>query len=152
MSTEACVNKAILDDNLSWGKSLLNKKVKGMNKEVILDNLSWIDKIAGFVWVILSALLIYLLYTIFQRNGANNRYFITGCSLLIFIWLYPFYTSFFSNLIIGEVGNLLTLLYTVVFIYIIRGDFNPQYKLMYPQIAWLVVATFYVGLQLSVKG
>lgn len=119
-----------------------------MNPNTILNNLSWIDSVAGGVWLILSGLLVGILIMIYNRLGISNRYFGAGVLLLMAIWLYPLYTSFYSQLIIGEIGNIATLIATVGFIKLLRKFSVPTSRLLIPQVIWLSMATFYVGLML----
>ena len=113
--------------------------------------LSWIDSVAGGVWILLSLIMIGVLYQIYRKRGSANPYFFLGLFLLIIVWLYPLYTSFFDNMEIGMAGNLITLLVTIAFMLRLKSISKRLSQFMIPQVIWLFVATVYVGLMLIDK-
>ena len=85
-----------------------------MSAQDIIGYFSWIDGIAGGVWMILTGLMIGMLIRTYRQFGRMHKYFYLGLGLLIFVWMYPLYTSFYTNIIIGEIGNVATLIFTLV--------------------------------------
>ena len=120
-----------------------------METSEILNSLSWIDSIAGGVWLVLSSFTVYTLIKVKKKYGIDNSLFQLGLFLLLSIWLYPAYTLFFSNLAIGQIGNIFTLFITLVYLYFLKKAHIPSFKIMLPQVAWLFVAIVYLGLQLG---
>ncbi|MEM9933379.1 MAG: hypothetical protein AAF824_07195 [Bacteroidota bacterium] len=119
-----------------------------MEAPFIIEKLSWIDKVAGGVWIGLSIILIWVLTILYREEGPEGRTFLTGVALLVFVWLYPLYTSFFSNVLIGEIGNIATLIFTLFFLFQLKRKYRNLAKWMIPQSVWLSVATCYVGLMI----
>ena len=117
----------------------------------ILHSLSWIDSAAGAVWILLTLIMIGVLYQIRQRKGSTKKSFYLGLLLLAMVWSYPLYTNFFDALEIGMVGNIFTLLITVIYMMRLKNVSIWLSKFMIPQAIWLSVATFYVGLLLLDK-
>ncbi|MEM8887817.1 MAG: tryptophan-rich sensory protein [Bacteroidota bacterium] len=117
----------------------------------IIESLSWIDSIAGFVWLVLSGIMIYILFRIKGLEGTKNKYFSLGVFLLVIVWLYPLYTGFYSSLEIGAVGNVFTLGVTLWHLIRLKELDRRLSSLMIPQIIWLSVATFYVSLMILDK-
>lgn len=69
-------------------------------------------------------------------------------SLMVFVYLYPLYTNFYSNLMVGAMGNVLTLGMTVWAARVV-GELSPKFsQALIPQILWIVIATIYVALQI----
>lgn len=114
----------------------------------LIAYLSWIDGVAGAVWVLLSLIMIGVLYQIYRKRGSTNPYFFLGFFLLIIMWLYPLYTSFFDNMEIGIIGNLITLFVTIAYMVRLKAISKRLSQYMIPQTIWLCVATIYVGLML----
>ena len=119
-----------------------------MDLNTIIDHLSWIPTIAGAVWVILSAIFVYVLLQIPSNTAAGTRTIRFGLALLLFIWLYPIYTYIFPGWIVAEVGNIVTLLITLLFVYELRKIAVQDSKWLWPQIAWNFTACVYGGLML----
>ncbi len=114
----------------------------------LITYLSWIDGVAGGVWVLLSLIMVGVLYQIYRKKGSANPYFFLGLVLLIIVWLYPLYTSFFDNMKIGIIGNLITLVVTIAYMVRLKSISRRLSQYMIPQTIWLCVATIYVGLML----
>ncbi|MEN8787941.1 MAG: TspO/MBR family protein [Flavobacteriaceae bacterium] len=119
--------------------------------ENIIESLSWIDTIASTIWIVLSLIMFWILYKVYETLGSTHPTFYFGIFLLILVWLYPIYTFFFNQLEVGFVGNVLTLLLTVIYMKRLRPVSVLVSRLMIPQIVWLIVATFYVGCMLVLK-
>ena len=119
--------------------------------EDIINALSWIDTIAGTVWIVLTIIMFWLLYQVYEQLGSTHPTFYFGIFLLALVWLYPLYTFLFNQLEVGFAGNILTLVITVMYrnrLNVLSGRYG---KWMVPQIIWLIVATFYVGCMLVLK-
>ncbi len=119
--------------------------------ESIIDALSWIDTIAATVWIFLTIIMFWLLYKVNETLGRKHRTFYLGIFLLILVWLYPVYTFLFNQLEVGFLGNIFTLVVTVVYMKRLKAISNRLSRWMIPQIIWLVVASFYVGCMLVLK-
>jgi tryptophan-rich sensory protein len=119
--------------------------------ENIIENLSWIDTIASTVWIVLSLIMFWILYRVYETLGSTHPTFYFGIFLLIMVWLYPVYTFFFNQLEVGFVGNVLTLILTVMYMNRLRPVSVRISRMMIPQVVWLIVATFYVGSMLVLK-
>ncbi len=119
--------------------------------ENIIESLSWIDTIASTIWIILSVIMFWILYKVYETHGSSHPTFYFGIFLLIMVWLYPVYTFLFNQLEVGFVGNVLTLMLTLMYIKRLRAVSVSVSRLMIPQIVWLVLATFYVGCMLVFK-
>ena len=116
--------------------------------EAILSKFSWIDKIAAFVWIGLTILILIALQLIIIEEGRLGMGSILIIILIIIIWLYPLYTLGFSSLIAGLIGNIGIFIFTLVIILIIRVDSSIGALLISPVLIWLGAATFYVILQI----
>lgn len=119
-----------------------------MNTQGIIDKLSWIDSVAGGVWILLTIIMLGMLIKLHRDGYRKDKIFKIGVGLLIFVWLYPLYTGFYQSLIIGEIGNIATLIFTIVYFSALKKKYNLLQNWMIPQIIWLSVATFYVGLMI----
>ncbi len=119
--------------------------------ETIIDGLSWIDTIAGTVWIILTVIMFWLLYKVYEVFGSSHPTFYFGIFLLAIVWLYPLYTFFFNQLEVGFAGNIFTLIVTVMYMNRLKQLSLKKSRWMIPQIVWLVVASFYVGCMLVIK-
>ena len=119
--------------------------------ENIVEALSWIDTIAGTVWIILTVIMFWLLYKVYDALGSKHSTFYFGVFLLAFVWLYPLYTYLFNQLEVGFAGNILTLVFTVMYMNKLKVISRILSRWMIPQIIWLIVATFYVGCMLVIK-
>lgn len=84
-----------------------------MNLSELLSYFDWINQIAGGVWVFLSILMIVTILRLRKMGKVTRPAMQTGIVLLIFVWLYPLYTLSFQSMILGEAGNILTLMLTV---------------------------------------
>lgn len=119
--------------------------------ERIIEALSWIDTIAATVWIFLTVIMFWLLYKVNDTLGRKHPTFKLGIFLLILVWLYPLYTFLFNQLEVGFLGNILTLVVTVIYMKRLRAISNRLSRWMIPQIIWLVIASFYVGCMLVLK-
>ena len=119
--------------------------------EKIVEALSWIDTVAGTVWIFLTVIMFWLLYKVYDAKGSKHPTFYFGVFLLVFVWLYPLYTFLFNQLEVGFVGNILTLIVTVVYMKKLKVISKILSRWMIPQIVWLIAATFYVGCLLVIK-
>ncbi|MGB5238504.1 MAG: TspO/MBR family protein [Flavobacteriaceae bacterium] len=119
--------------------------------ENIIESLSWIDTIASTVWIVLSVIMFWILYKVYETLGSSHPTFYFGIFLIVMVWLYPVYTFFFNQLEVGFVGNVFTLLITVMYMKRLRPVSQSKSLWMIPQIVWLIVATFYVGCMLVFK-
>jgi tryptophan-rich sensory protein len=119
--------------------------------ENTIESLSWIDTIASTVWIFLTVIMFWLLYKVYEALGSSHPTFYFGIVLLIVVWLYPIYTFFFNQLEVGFVGNVLTLLVTVMYMKRLRPISIAKSRWMIPQVVWLIIATFYVGCMLVLK-
>lgn len=119
--------------------------------EKIVEALSWIDTIAGTVWIFLTVIMFWLLYKVYDAKGSKHPTFYFGVFLLVFVWLYPLYTFLFNQLEVGFIGNILTLVVTVVYMKKLKMISKILSRWMIPQIGWLIAATFYVGCLLVIK-
>lgn len=119
--------------------------------EAILSKFSWIDKIAAFVWIGLTILILIALQLIIIEEGRLGMGSILIIILIIIIWLYPLYTLGFSSLIAGLIGNIGIFIFTLVIILIIRVDSSIGALLISPVLIWLAAATFYVILQIMAE-
>ena len=119
--------------------------------EKIVEALSWIDTVAGTVWIFLTVIMFWLLYKVYDNEGSKHPTFYFGVFLLVFVWLYPLYTFLFNQLEVGFVGNILTLIVTVVYMKKLKVISKILSRWMIPQIVWLIAATFYVGCLLVIK-
>ncbi len=119
--------------------------------ENIIEALSWIDTVAGTVWIFLTIIMFWLLYKVYDTLGSKHPTFYFGVFLLVFVWLYPLYTYLFNQLEVGFVGNILTLVVTVVYMNKLKVISRILSRWMIPQIVWLIVATFYVSCMLVIK-
>ncbi len=113
-----------------------------------LSYLSWIDGVAGAVWVLLSLIMVGVLFQIYRKKGSSNPHFILGLFLLMLVWLYPLYTSFFANPEVGMIGNIITLLITLAYMARLKSISQHLSRFMIPQVVWLFIATIYVGVML----
>ena len=119
-----------------------------MNLKEFFKSLSWIDNIAAPIWIILTILLAWTLFKTIQQIGWKNEYVYWQIGLLVFIWMHPVYTSIIKGDTIVEIGNIATLILTVIVFYKLKIQFNAFSNWLIPQIIWLTVASLYVGLKL----
>ncbi len=119
--------------------------------EDIINALSWIDTIAGTVWIVLTIIMFWLLYQVYEQLGSTHPTFYFGIFLLALVWLYPLYTFLFNQLEVGFAGNILTLAITVMYRKRLNELAIKYGRWMIPQIVWLIVATFYVACMLVLK-
>lgn len=117
----------------------------------LIEALDWIDTIAGTVWILLSIIMFWLLYKVYEILGSRHATFYLGIFLLAIVWLYPLYTFVFNQLEVGFLGNILTLVVTVVYMKRLRAISTNLSRWMIPQIVWLIVASFYVACMLILK-
>lgn len=119
--------------------------------ENIINALSWIDSAAATVWILLTIIMFWLLYKVYDIEGRKHPVFGFGVFLLILVWLYPLYTFLFNQLEVAFIGNLLTLWATIIYMQKLKKLPVREYKWMIPQIVWIIIATFYVGSMLVEK-
>lgn len=121
-----------------------------MNLSELLSYFDWINQIAGGVWGFLSILMIVTILRLRKMGKVTRPAMQTGIVLLIFVWLYPLYTLSFQSMILGEAGNILTLMLTVFYARRVKQISRPLARLMIPQMIWLSMACVYLGLQIWV--
>jgi hypothetical protein len=109
---------------------------------------SWIDIIAAPVWIILSLVLISIIIKIAKVIGWRNVTFYWLIGLFVFIWLHPFYTSVIKGYAIVEIGNIASLILSVLVFYKLKVQFKNLANWLIPQIIWLIIASIYIGLKL----
>lgn len=119
--------------------------------EKIIESLSWIDTIAATVWIVLTIIMFWILYRVYETLGSKHSTFKLGIFLLVLVWLYPLYTFLFNQIEVGFVGNIFTLVVTVIYKKRLKEISNRLSQWMIPQIIWLLIATFYVGCMLVLK-
>jgi len=119
--------------------------------ENIINALSWIDSAAATVWILLTIIMFWLLYKVYDIEGRKHPVFGYGVFLLILVWLYPLYTFLFNQLEVAFIGNLLTLWVTISYMQKLKKLPIKEHKWMIPQIVWIIIATFYVGCMLVEK-
>lgn len=119
--------------------------------ENIIESLSWIDTIAATVWILLTVIMFWLLYRVYETLGSGHKTFYLGIFLLVIVWLYPLYTFLFNQLEVGFLGNIFTLVVTIIYMNRLKAISAPLSRWMIPQIIWLLIATFYVGCMLMLK-
>lgn len=119
--------------------------------ENIIEALSWIDTVAVTVWIVLSIIMFWLLYQVYDSLGSSHPIFYFGIFLLVIVWLYPLYTFLFNQLEVGFLGNIFTLLITVLYMNRLKELSLKKSRWMIPQIIWLIIATFYLGCLLVLK-
>jgi len=120
-----------------------------METVTILENLSWINQVAGGVWIFLTGLMLFVISRIYKSRGWKNESMYWMLILLIAVWLYPVYTGFYRYLIIGEIGNVLTLVLTLLTFLQVNKSMKKLSFFLIPQLLWLSIATIYVGIQIS---
>jgi tryptophan-rich sensory protein len=112
----------------------------------LIENLSWIEKVAGGVWVFLTILLLFAIFDIAKSQGGwKNKYVFSIIILIVFIWLYPFYTLGFQ-LIPGLIGNIAVGLIACFIVWFVWPLSRKAGLLTAPVIIWIFAATFYVSL------
>ena len=117
-----------------------------MDTTGIIEALAWIPQIAGFVWAVLTLLLIVALRLLARREGRLwNRYSKPVFALLAMIWLYPVFTVGFQ-LLPGLVGNVAVALLAIYAMTVARPRSTTAGYLIAPVVVWLSAATFYVAL------
>lgn len=115
----------------------------------VLDSLDWVSDVAGGVWLGLTAIMVFIVVRL-RKNRDQFRYtYRLGWILLIAVWAYPLYTGFFSNVLLGEIGNVATLLLTVHYAVKLKVVDRSFSWLMLPQVLWCAVASVYGGLLLA---
>jgi hypothetical protein len=110
---------------------------------------SWIDIIAAPVWIILSLVLIWIMIKIAQEIGWRNATFYWLIGLFVFIWLHPLYTSIIKGYVLVEIGNIASLILTVLVFYKLKVQFKNLANWLIPQIIWLIIASIFIGLKLG---
>jgi hypothetical protein len=119
-----------------------------MNLHNFLAALQWIEEVAAIVWIILSAILVCTLFKTIQQLGWRSKYVYGQIGLLVFMWLHPVYTSIIKAKGIVEIGNIATLILTVLVFYQLKLRFGSMSNWLIPQMVWLAVASLYTGLKL----
>jgi hypothetical protein len=119
-----------------------------MNLHNFLAALQWIEEVAAIVWIILSAILVCTLFKTIQQLGWRSKYVYGQIGLLVFMWLHPVYTSIIKAKGIVEIGNIATLILTVLVFYQLKLRFGSISNWLIPQMVWLAVASLYTGLKL----
>ena len=116
-----------------------------------ISYLGWIDVIGRVIWIFLTALMVVVTFNVYMREGQKSLTFRFGLILIVMIWLYPAYTNFDGNMMLGQIASLLTLVMSVIFLVVIRRHSIRLSTLLIPQVVWLGIASLYLGLQLSVQ-
>ena len=119
--------------------------------ENMIESLSWIDSAAATVWILLSLIMFWILYKLYESVGSTHPTFRFGVFLIILVWLYPVYTYLLNQLEVGLAGNILTLAATVMYMKKLKKILPAIAKWMIPQIIWLILATIYVGAMVIMK-
>jgi len=119
-----------------------------MNLHNFLAALQWIEEVAAIFWIILSAILVCTLFKTIQQLGWRSKYVYGQIGLLVFMWLHPVYTSIIKAKGIVEIGNIATLILTVLVFYQLKLRFGSISNWLIPQMVWLAVASLYTGLKL----
>ena len=119
--------------------------------ENLINALSWIDTIAATVWIGLTVIMFWILYSVYGREGKQHPVFRFGVLLLVLVWLYPLYTYLFNQFEVGLAGNLITLWATISYRNRLKVLDKKMANWMVPQIIWIGLATVYVGLLLLDK-
>jgi tryptophan-rich sensory protein len=115
----------------------------------IVDKLKWIEQIVGSVWVFLSLLMFFSAWVVYQKNGFSREFWYV-IALMIATWTYPLYTFGFK-LLPGLIGNIFYLSFAFFVISIVSHvSINATY-LLYPIIAWVSFASFYVIFQILAR-
>ena len=114
----------------------------------IIEALSWIDTIAAIVWIGLILILLIILKNLHTIYGWKDRALKQGIILLIIIVAYPLYTSFFLQLEIGFIGNIVALILTLSLKKKLTQRSRKESRWLWPQIIWLALASVYVALML----
>jgi hypothetical protein len=122
-----------------------------MNWKDFINSLKWIENIAAPIWIILSIILIWLLFKTVQQVAWQNKIVYWQIGLIVFIWMHPVYTSLIKGDTIVEIGNIATLILTVLVFYKLKVQFNSLANWIIPQIIWITIATLYIGLKLIIK-
>jgi hypothetical protein len=122
-----------------------------MNLKDFINSLSWIDNIAAYVWIILSIIMFWLIIKTVRQVGWQNNSVYWQIGLLVFTWMHPAYTSLIKGLAIVEIGNIATLILTVLVFYKLKTQFNSLSNWLVPQIIWISIASLYIGLKLVIN-
>jgi hypothetical protein len=122
-----------------------------MDLRDFVKSVSWITNIAAPIWIILSIILIWILFKTVQQVGWYNKFVYWQIGLFIFVWLHPVYTSFLKGDIIVEIGNIVSLILTVLVFYKLKIKFGSISNWLIPQIIWLTIASLYIGLKLIIN-
>jgi tryptophan-rich sensory protein len=119
--------------------------------ENIINALSWIDDAAATVWILLTIIMFWLLYKVYETESRSHPVFHFGVFLLVLVWIYPLYTFLFNQLEVAFIGNMITLWATVAYMQKLNKLPIKEYKWMIPQIVWIIIASFFVGCMLIEK-
>jgi len=111
--------------------------------DTILNNLNWINAISGYVWIILTFNMLIILYRIFKAAGTNNKHFYLGMILLLFTWMHPLYTDFYTNLEIALLGNVFIIFLSTIYTIRLKVVDLTAAKMMLPQLIWLICTNVY---------
>ena len=114
----------------------------------IINALSWIDSVATVVWIVLILIMLIILKNLHSNFGWQDKTLKFGIILLVIVIAYPLYTRFFLQLEIGFIGNIATLVMTLIYQKRIKAKEMREAKWLWPQVIWLCVASIYVGLML----
>jgi tryptophan-rich sensory protein len=114
----------------------------------LVKKLGWIDRVAGYVWVLLTLLMVLAIYALSQaEDGVWNRYSHHVIALIVVVWLYPLYTLGF-RLVPGLIGNVAVGLLAIYVVWVVSSSSTTAAALIAPVVVWIAVATGYVVLQL----
>jgi len=112
--------------------------------EVEPPGLEWVDSVVGLVWVVLFALMAIARWLLLKsRRSSAQRHAQLVTNLIIFCWLYPFYTLGFQRLP-GLIGNLVTIGFTAWVTLRVWQTSRPSAGLIGLVFLWSSFATFYL--------
>ncbi len=113
--------------------------------EKIIDSLSWIDSAATIVWIVLILIMLIIIKNLHSNFGWQDRTLKFGLILLLVVVAYPLYTRFFLQLEIGFIGNIATLIMTLIYMKRIRVKKMKEAQWLWPQIIWICLVSIYLA-------
>ena len=123
-----------------------------MNRQLfinIVNRLAWVDQIVSYVWIALSMLMFVSAWNVYQEKDFSREFYYV-IALIVATWTYPIYTLGF-RLVLGLVGNILYVAFTLFVIIQIRQASSTASYLLYPIVLWVSFATVYVVCQLFAR-
>ncbi|MBT8256836.1 MAG: hypothetical protein KJO49_00070 [Bacteroidia bacterium] len=113
--------------------------------EKIINSLSWIDSAATIVWIVLILIMLIIIKNLHSNFGWQDRTLKFGLILLLVVVAYPLYTRFFLQLEIGFIGNIATLIMTLIYMKRIRVKKMKEAQWLWPQIIWICLVSIYLA-------